>query len=31
MDALVMMTLVTPEIVFGIAALVFFTHVGVRR
>ena len=28
MDALVMMTLVTPEIVFGIAALVFFTHVG---
>jgi ABC-type spermidine/putrescine transport system permease subunit II len=28
LDALVMMTLVTPEIVFGISALVFFTHVG---
>jgi ABC-type spermidine/putrescine transport system permease subunit II len=28
LDALVMMTLVTPEIVFGIAALVFFTEVG---
>jgi ABC-type spermidine/putrescine transport system permease subunit II len=28
-DALVMMTLVTPEIVFGIAALVFFTEVGI--
>jgi spermidine/putrescine transport system permease protein len=27
-DALVMMTLVTPEIVFGIAALVFFTEIG---
>jgi ABC-type spermidine/putrescine transport system permease subunit II len=29
LDALVMMTLVTPEIVFGIAALVFFTEVGI--
>jgi ABC-type spermidine/putrescine transport system permease subunit II len=29
LDALVMMTLVTPEIVFGIAALVFFTQVGI--
>jgi ABC-type spermidine/putrescine transport system permease subunit II len=28
-DALVTMTLVTPEIVFGIAALVFFTEIGV--
>ena len=28
-EALVTMTLVTPEIVFGIAALVFFTEVGV--
>jgi spermidine/putrescine transport system permease protein len=28
-DALVMMTLVTPEIVFGIAALVFFTEAGI--
>lgn len=28
-DALVTMTLVTPEIVFGIAALVFFSHVGI--
>jgi len=28
-DALVTMTLVTPEIVFGIAALVFFTEAGV--
>ena len=27
-DALVMMTLVTPEIVFGIAALVFFSEIG---
>ena len=27
-DALVTMTLVTPEIVFGIAALVFFTEIG---
>ena len=27
-DALVTMTLVTPEIVFGIAALVFFTQIG---
>ena len=27
-DALVTMTLVTPEIVFGIAALVFFSHAG---
>lgn len=29
LDALVTMTLVTPEIVFGIAALVFFSHVGI--
>lgn len=29
MDALVTMTLVTPEIVFGIAALIFFTEVGI--
>ena len=29
LDALVTMTLVTPEIVFGIAALVFFVEVGV--
>jgi ABC-type spermidine/putrescine transport system permease subunit II len=29
LDALVTMTLVTPEIVFGIAALVFFTEVGI--
>lgn len=29
-DALVTMTLVTPEIVFGIAALVFFVEAGVR-
>ena len=29
-DALVTMTLVTPEIVFGIAALVFFVEVGVE-
>lgn len=29
LDALVMMTLVTPEIVFGIAALVFFVEAGV--
>lgn len=28
-DALVTMTLVTPEIVFGIAALVFFTEIGI--
>ena len=28
-DALVTMTLVTPEIVFGIAALVFFSHAGI--
>jgi spermidine/putrescine transport system permease protein len=28
LDALVTMTLVTPEIVFGIAALVFFTEIG---
>ena len=28
LDALVTMTLVTPEIVFGVAALVFFTEVG---
>ena len=28
LEALVMMTLVTPEIVFGIAALVFFTEAG---
>jgi ABC-type spermidine/putrescine transport system permease subunit II len=28
LDALVTMTLVTPEIVFGIAALVFFTELG---
>lgn len=27
-DALITMTLVTPEIVFGIAALVFFTEIG---
>ena len=29
LDALVTMTLVTPEIVFGIAALVFFSQVGI--
>jgi ABC-type spermidine/putrescine transport system permease subunit II len=29
LDALVTMTLVTPEIVFGVAALVFFTEVGI--
>jgi spermidine/putrescine transport system permease protein len=29
-DALVTMTLVTPEIVFGIAALVFFVEVGIQ-
>jgi ABC-type spermidine/putrescine transport system permease subunit II len=29
LDALVMMTLVTPEIVFGIAALVFFVETGI--
>jgi ABC-type spermidine/putrescine transport system permease subunit II len=29
LDALVMMTLVTPEIVFGIAALVFFSQAGI--
>lgn len=29
LDALVTMTLVTPEIVFGIAALVFFVEVGI--
>src|SRR5215210_2556686 len=29
LDALVTMTLVTPEIVFGIAALVFFSHAGI--
>jgi ABC-type spermidine/putrescine transport system permease subunit II len=28
-DALVTMTLVTPEIVFGISALVFFSHAGI--
>jgi len=29
LDALVTMTLVTPEIVFGVASLVFFTEVGI--
>lgn len=29
LEALVMMTLVTPEIVFGIAALIFFTEAGI--